>query len=312
MPYTLAHVPLDAVRETVASLFTLTQAEPVAPEQIHHHIGGDYLLLVHDDTGAVAGFGCVAQYPGIERGRVKVTAVIAPCHRGRGAGTALLAALEQQARENGATTLYAEIGGNDAAGLAYCERRGFAREMQVYQSRLDLAAFDGAPFAGMVEALEAEGFRFFRLKGERSEQNDRKAYLTAKETHEDIPGSPEGQPPFETWRKIVLDSNWFPSAGVLVADDTTLPGSDRFAGLAILEVMPGGQAIYNRFTGTARAYRGRKVGLALKLLAVDAARELGGTYLFTDNNDINTPIVEMNRKLGYVASVGHYVISKAL
>ena len=312
MPYTFAQVPLDSVRETIADLFNLTQAEPVAPGQIHHHIGGDFLLLARDETGKVAGFGCVAQYPGIERGREKLTVVVDPGHRGRGAGTALLAALEHKARESGATTLYAEIRDDDAAGLAYCERRGFTRAMQVYQSRLDLSAFDAAPFAGLVEALEAEGFRFFRLKSNRSEQNDRKAYMTAKETHEDIPGSPEGQPPFETWCKIVLDSNWFPPEGVLVADDTTQPEIDRFAGFAILEVMPGGKAIYNRFTGTARAYRGRRVGLALKLLAVDAARELGGTYLFTDNNDINTPIVEMNRKLGYVPSVGHYVISKSL
>lgn len=312
MPYIFAQAPLDSVREAVTDLFNLTQEEPIASGQIHHHIGGDYLLLVRDQAGDVAGFGCVAQYPGIEQGRQKVTIAMAPGHRGRGAGTALLSALEAQARTNGATTLYAEIRDDDAAGLAYCEHHGFAREMQVYQSRLDLASFDGAPFAGLIDSLTTEGFRFFRLKGERTEQNDRKAYMTAKETHEDIPGSPEGQPPFETWRKIVLDSNWFPPEGVLVADDTTQPDIDRFAGFAILEVMPGGRAIYNRFTGTARAYRGRKVGLALKLLAVEAARELGGTYLFTDNNDINTPIVAMNRTLGYVPSVGHFVVAKGL
>ncbi|MDF2630195.1 MAG: family N-acetyltransferase [Symbiobacteriaceae bacterium] len=312
MQYTLAQAALDASRETVTHLFNRTQEEPVAPAQIHHHIGGDYLLLARTADGHAAAFGCVAQYPGIEQGRQKLTIVVAPEYRGQGIGTALLSSLEAQARATGAASLYAEIRDDDTAGLAYCENHGFHRMMQVYQSRLDLGAFDGTPFAGLIESLQAEGFRFFRLKGERSESHDRKAYETAKETHADIPGGAESQPPFETWRRMVLDSDWFPPAGILVADDTTRPDIDRFAGITILEVMPDGKAIYNRFTGTARAYRGRKVGLALKLLAVEAARELGGTYLFTDNNDINQPIVAMNRKLGYVPSVGHYVISKSL
>ncbi|HWI64863.1 MAG TPA: GNAT family N-acetyltransferase, partial [Symbiobacteriaceae bacterium] len=284
MQYILQLSPFLDVRAEIAALYNLTQEEPVSPEQLHHHIGGDYLLVARDSSGGVAGFGCVAQFPGIEHGRVKATVVVTPGARGQGLGTALLAAVQQQARAMNATTIYGELRDDDPAGLAFFRRFGFEPEMQVYQSRLDLAAFDGAPFAGVIPSLEAEGFRFFRLKGERSLQNDRKAYETAKETHQDIPGSPESQPPFARWCQIVLDSDWFPPEGILVADDTTQPETDRFAGFAILEVMPGGESIYNRFTGTARAYRGRKVALALKLLAVDAARDLGGKYLFTDNN----------------------------
>jgi RimJ/RimL family protein N-acetyltransferase len=56
----------------------------------------------------------------------------------------------------------------------------------------------------------------------------------------------------------------------------------------------------NMFTGTQRAYRGRGLGLAVKLASIAWAREHGITQIATRNDETNAPMLAINRRLGYV------------
>jgi RimJ/RimL family protein N-acetyltransferase len=55
----------------------------------------------------------------------------------------------------------------------------------------------------------------------------------------------------------------------------------------------------NMFTGTQRAYRGRGLGLAVKLASIAWAREHGITQIATRNDETNAPMLAINRRLGY-------------
>jgi RimJ/RimL family protein N-acetyltransferase len=60
----------------------------------------------------------------------------------------------------------------------------------------------------------------------------------------------------------------------------------------------------NLITGVDRAYRGRMIALALKLLTIQYAKERGAEAIVTNNDSQNAPMLAVNRKLGYVPRPG--------
>jgi len=65
-------------------------------------------------------------------------------------------------------------------------------------------------------------------------------------------------------------------------------------------------------TGVLKEYRGRKIALALKLLAIRFARACGATYIRTNNDSQNAPILAINEKLGYKPQQGLFRCLKEL
>jgi RimJ/RimL family protein N-acetyltransferase len=65
-------------------------------------------------------------------------------------------------------------------------------------------------------------------------------------------------------------------------------------------------------TGVDRMYRGRKIALALKLLAIRWAIEKGASCIVTDNDSQNAPMLAINRKLGYVPRPGIFRLTRQL
>jgi RimJ/RimL family protein N-acetyltransferase len=53
------------------------------------------------------------------------------------------------------------------------------------------------------------------------------------------------------------------------------------------------------FTGTMPGYRGRGLALAVKLGSIHWAAERGVTSMVTRNDDVNAPMLAINRRLGY-------------
>src|SRR5271165_7142807 len=63
-------------------------------------------------------------------------------------------------------------------------------------------------------------------------------------------------------------------------------------------------------TGSDRHYRGRKLGLAIKLLAIRYAKQHNFAYLYTNNDSQNAPMLAINVKLGYQRLNGNYMLVK--
>jgi GNAT superfamily N-acetyltransferase len=102
--------------------------------------------------------------------------------------------------------------------------------------------------------------------------------------------------PFDEWVQHVLGNPGFTAAGSFVAmvDDLAAAVS-----LVIADV-PSGRA-HNMFTGTLRNYRGRGLGLAVKLASIGWAKANGIAMMATTNDETNAPMLAINRRLGYVA-----------
>lgn len=58
-----------------------------------------------------------------------------------------------------------------------------------------------------------------------------------------------------------------------------------------------GQA-YNDFTAVSREFRGLGLSLAVKVRALQWAKEQGIPYIKTDNHSLNQPMTATNKRLG--------------
>ncbi|HWI61208.1 MAG TPA: GNAT family N-acetyltransferase, partial [Symbiobacteriaceae bacterium] len=132
----------------------------------------------------------------------------------------------------------------------------------------------------------------------------RKMYEVNRACTLDIPGRERTFSDFEQYQKRNFSSSSYrPELHLFAAD------GDRWIGLAAL--MPVGDALGNRMTGVVAEYRGRKIALALKLLAIETARRHGFPRLVTNNDAENAPMLAINRKLGYRPEPGIYLLVRA-
>ena len=94
---------------------------------IERDAAGHALLVV--DEGEVVGFGTYSQFRGgVGYGRtMEHTLYLDPVLRGRGQGSALMAALEDHARDGGAHSLIGGIAGENEASILFHERLGYTR-----------------------------------------------------------------------------------------------------------------------------------------------------------------------------------------
>jgi len=111
---------------------------------------------------------------------------------------------------------------------------------------------------------------------------------------------------FEAFQKSASEASFRPDGHLLAAD------GDTYIGLSTVSYNKDTNSAGNKMTGVLPAYRGRKIALALKLLSIRAAQKWGVDSIRTNNDSQNTPMLAINRKLGYVAQPGGYRMVKHL
>lgn len=233
-------------------------------------------------------------------------------YQGQGVGSALYQAVEAYAREHGATRLDVGVREAHPSDRAWAERRGFVLDFHMFESVLDLAQFDPAPFADTVTRVEQTGIRFTTMAEEmaaRSLSEDdafRLYWDLAWTTSLDQPGAPADlpAPPFELAKAATMgDPGWHPSRVVVAMD------GDRWVAFADLTFRPDGD-LYNKFTAVRREYRGRGLSLATKVVALAHTRTLGAPRVRTNNHSQNAAMLATNRRLGYVPEPGFFCLCK--
>lgn len=322
-PFTLRALRLPEDYAPLAELLNEYWSEPTTAGRLEeddkklYEVGHTWM----DDSGLLGGYdrtrrvavsrdGDIVGYvwswraPWTEPGYLCNTLIVSKAYRGQGIGEALLRHAFHWGEELGAASLITEVWDDHPEALQFAVRRGFVVERHAYQSVLQLANVspewsDRNPAA----ILAKSGLRLLTLADEPGEESERKLYELSASTMRDIPSFLGDVPDFDQWKKWYLEMDGFRPGLVLIA-----AAGDRFVGMTNVLHIEATGGLYHEYTGVDREYRGIGVALALKLEAIRKGLRLGASYIRTDNDSMNAPILSINRKLGYEPLRGMYRI----
>ncbi len=199
--------------------------------------------------------------------------------RRRGIGSALYDAALAHARTLGPRRLSSAFHENDA-GVAFAALHGFAEARAERLSSVDPRTIVERPRAELRPASAVNPHVLHRID---------------EETMRDTPQLDEEEPhPYDEWAAHVLEHPLFQPEGSFVGYVDGEPAAMSLL-VADLESGRGG----NMYTGTLAEFRGRGLGLDVKLGSLRWAAEHGVTQVATLNDETNAPMLAINRRLGY-------------
>ena len=287
--------PEDAVgiaRVWAATMPYLVKTARAVEQQLRHSRSQEVLIAV--DGPDVVGYANLYLPPADATApRVRITLQVPVEHRGRGIGSALLAALTSRARELGAGRLLVAVS-DDSTGFA--EKNGFTLGRRMTHSAADLtAAREPLPVP--------DGLRLVTYE----ELEPRQVYDAEVQVRDDDPSGFSGGPAYEEWVRTQWanpDTRYDLSIAVLDGDQvlsfvTTTADPDR-------------GVIWSNLTGTIPSARGRGLAKVAKSAALARSRDAGFTVASTGNDAANEPMLAVNRWLGYQEKSGAWTAEKAL
>ncbi|MEM7536297.1 MAG: GNAT family N-acetyltransferase [Chloroflexota bacterium] len=259
----------------------------------------------HDGNHQIIGYSFAGYYPSSPAGEFYTNLVVDPAYRGRGLGQLLADELSEYLRSQNANQVWCEVHEGDDSHKAFAERRGLAVRSHQLRATLDLATFDDAPFAHFIERAETTGVRLCAFADvERSEKNIRQLYDINGVAALDDPASDGAYIAYENWIKIVLNGSWFQPEGQMIALD-----GDTFVGLSAITYEQESNTGSVLISGVDKAYRGRKIMQALKLMAIRYAQQQGASRVVTEYDARNELMRAIHKKFGFVESPGRFEMS---
>ncbi|MFN4355795.1 GNAT family N-acetyltransferase [Parvibaculum sp.] len=260
---------------------------------------GDLRLrwLGYEDDRAVA-YGQIAISPYAPADHLAIQIAVDPDHRGCGRGSDMLDHLEREANGRGFRGLVATIPEAASHPQAWAQARGFRRHALHSDSLLDLRTFhrqaDVPAEVSLTDMAEA------------TETQWREVAALLQTLIADAPDMRD-LPPWTMTRclSVLRETPAARPDWVIIARSEGGP-----VGLTVGHAM--GEEIYSYFTGVMPSWRGRHVGLALKLRLIGAAQAQGIVTMRTTNLDTNTPALRLNASIGFRRAPGSLELRKAL
>ncbi|NNJ12822.1 GNAT family N-acetyltransferase [Chloroflexales bacterium ZM16-3] len=292
----------------VAAVDLVNAVFPEYPDTIDEWRFGDANRPAHikkerwlaDLDGVPVAYGDYHQFEGMYHPRkFGIFIAVSPAYQGRGIGAALYDEVVSAVDRHGPTSLRSRAREDVARSMRFLIDRGYQEDMRDWESRLDVTAFDPAPYAGHEDALRADGIRVVTLAELLEKDIDCREKLWALDVEltRDVP-HPEPQTPinresFDSW--VFNNPNFLPE-GYFVA----LDGADYVGSSALWKSQADPSELYTGLTGVRRAYRRRGIALALKLRDIAYARERGVRVIKTWNESNNRGMLSINVALGFV------------
>jgi len=300
----------------LAGLFSTMVDEPTTEpglrEEFEQRRELIFQRLAVDELGEMLGF-YWAEISRVEAEHIYFYLAVKPEHRRQGVGARLYAHLVAEAGRRQARRLRVSVRDDCPECREFAERRGFSERRHMLAMALDLQALDDGPYDAVLQQLEAEGFCFTSMEElGNSEQAQRRLYALNDSASASTPGT-DGEhswASFEDFQQSVCQAKWFKPAGQIVAIETA---TGNWAAMSAITRFEGRDYAYNLFTGVDFPYRGRKLGQAVKILALRYARQLlEVAEVRTHHNTLNLPMLAIDRKLGYRKLSGTFLMEKAL
>jgi len=223
--------------------------------------------------------------------------------RGRGLGGRLYDLAAEHLSSLGVERIQSDVVG-DAAGERFLAGRGFARTRTIVISAVDPRRVDGTELSERRRRAESAGYRLVPF----ADVDLERLHRLHLETSDDEPGDSEPHVlSFEEWWHELLEQPDFTHEGSFVV----VAGKEPLS-YSALSVDLEGRRGRNEGTGTARAHRGRGLASLAKLAQLRWAAENGVERVITDNDELNAPMLAINRRLGYEPFVERRVFVKEL
>lgn len=260
---------------------------------------GEMHRVFAESRGHVYGMGTAYRYPNDRPGVVWVNTVVRPEVRRSGIGRALADNVLAFVDHKGLREPRTFTKDDDSASSDFAKRRGFTVRQHVFESTILLESFDLEAHA----VLDPAGVEFVRYSDIEAEPTALERMVDLyNRLNADIPGvDPGSERTVEQWVVEFKQSyTWDPTALFLAVV------GDEWVGMGwVIELHPG--RYYNSMTGVLPTHRGKGIAQALKLRTIALARERGATYIRTNNDESNAPMLAINRKLGYQPEPGWFI-----
>ena len=292
--YTIREFPPDEYPAVVAVENAVWSDLPVTEAELRHtdsHQPPGFQRVVVETGGQIVASG--AYGPTHQTGRFRINLAVHPDHQRHGIGTAWFD--WTLSRLPDAKALIAITRDDQPGGPLLLDRQGFTLTVRQPHSRLDVAAFDPAPFAEVDAYIKEEAIMVQTLADLQATDPHwlQKWYglhcliLKAAQS-EEIPS-------LESF-KAGMDHPGFRAAAVFVAVEEV---SRHYVALSNLRHVPAApDKLRSALTGVLPEYRHKGLATALRLRAIDYAREQGIAVIETGVNE-NNPMQRLNTRMGF-------------
>lgn len=175
---------------------------------------------------------------------------------------------------------------------------GFEFQMRGPRSELQIADFDFGRYVSISEKMVEQGIEIRTLAQLMESDPDwlSKTYELCWDLEQDVPSpEPPTKHPIEEWQKQFDSPNCLAEGWFIAIDGADYVGISM---LAISDARP--DLMHTWLTGTIRSHRRKGIATALKVCAINLAKEYGAKVLDTFNEE-NNPMYDLNVQLGFKA-----------
>ncbi len=229
-------------------------------------------------------------------GKFSINIHVHPDHQRQGVGTRLYDRIMEDLAERGPTIFEAHAREDRPEGMSFLEKRGYKRTLKDQMSELVVADFDPAPFAWTASQMDKIGVEIRTVAELTADGIDwqRDVWELEYELLQDVPtDDPVTKQPFERWQEWLTHPSYIPDAFFIAIMD------GRFVGMTSLwQSLAEKDKLHTELTAVVRDLRRKGIATALKVRAIEFARDRGARVIMTENES-NNPMYDLNVRLGF-------------